>query len=261
MYKDNIANLRQNYFSAIMKLTDEKDILDAMPQPLYESFFPIAYGLMDMFEQRLAELNEELITSFNAKEYSELITEEIQILNYKKSICQQLILQAEDIKNTEMQAEMVPKKSLIFATTQSGNIYLERDLKDIPEEYLDSIAESLTCLENGFAENNNKKGKELSDNLSGLHEIKQFKVRIYYKNITPDTVFIILAKMKKSNNDLSDRNKPLDRSQKTQSELLRLKEQMKDPTKKEIIIKQNQEIRDRIMKYINENRRGKNGGK
>ena len=78
---------------------------------------------------------------------------------------------------------------------QEWKIYLEEDLKDIPEEYYIDIIECLESLKNGFTENNEIKGKSLKNNarLKGLHEIKKFKIRIGYLNLDSNLTFIIFC--------------------------------------------------------------------
>ena len=259
MNDDKIKELREGYYKAIMLLNDETDILQALPQPTYEAFYPITYGLLELIEQEVIAFNEEL-ESTNDDEYREYLESELSILTFKKNACLNLIKQADEKKTMEEQSTMFPKKKLIFATTKTGNIYLEKDLKSFPEEYLESVEECLSNLENGFIEENNQKGKKLGADakLSGLHEIKTFKVRVFYKNLTPDTVYIMMARMKKSTNDLIDRSEPVERNKKTTGEFEELKEEIKDPIKKEQLIEQNNEIRKRIKEHIKENRRGKN---
>ena len=117
----------------------------------------------------------------------------------------------------------------------------------------------MESLKNGFTESNEVKGKSLKNNarLKGLHEIKQFKIRIGYKNLTPNLTFIILAKTKKSDNSSLDRNDLINRNSKVTVEFQQLNELIKDENKQAELIIKNQEIENKLMEYLNKNKRGR----
>lgn len=256
---DTIENLRRQYYEAIIKLQDKEDIINSMPQPEYESFFPIMNGLLNLIGENIIEIKEELKKLLNEEyEMKEYFEEELKTLEYKKTICIDLINQAKNKIEVEIKADKIKQKHLIFATTEHGNVYVEKDLKNLPEEYFEEVIESLTNLEEGFVEENEQKEKSLQNNakLSGLHEIKQFKVRIFYKNLSPDTIFVLMARMKKSDNSQLDREEAIIRNKKTQKEFEKLKEKIKIDEKKERILIENEQIKERIYGYIHKHRRG-----
>ena len=249
--------LHNQYFEAIKQLQDKQDIIDNMPKPEYDSFFEIMLGLIEFIEKEIVETNQLLATEKD-EELIYYFKDDLEIWKFKLNICKELLKEAKEAKKTEELASVTPQKNLIFAKTSSENIYLEKDLKDIPEEYYDSVSESLEQLKNGYIENNEEKGKSLKSNkkLLGLHEIKPFKVRVAYRNLSPDTVFIIIAKMKKSDNDKKDREEMIVRKSRTDIEFQRLKQEILDPEKKQALIEEHQQIYNKLFKQIKENRRG-----
>lgn len=257
---ETIEILRNQYYEAIQLLQDEKDIKNALPQPEFTSFFQIMYGLIE----KLSLVEKELIKELNKidnqdKEMLEYLKEELELNNFKKSLCEKLIKEARKEEQEEEIAEKGSPKNLIFATTSRGNVYLEEDLKDIPEEYYVEIIECLESLKNGFTESNEVKGKSLKNNakLKGLHEIKQFKIRIGYINLNPNLTFVILAKTKKSDNSSQDRGDLINRNSKVGAEFQKLKELIKDENKKTELIEKNQEIENNLIEYLNKNKRGR----
>lgn len=74
--------------------------------------------------------------------------------------------------------------------------------------------------------------------------------------LTPDTCYVMLAKMKKSNNDLKDRLEIENRKLNTESDYQRVKKLLQDPKSREELINSNEEIKKEIEKYIKENGRG-----
>lgn len=175
-------------------------------------------------------------------------------MQYKKDLYQKRIYEAEEILNSESFGEVSQKKNLIFATTEYNNIYIEKDLKSIPQEYYEDIIECLRQLQDGFEENNIQKGRQLWNNnkLSGLHELKPFKVRIFYRNLAPDMVYVLLVRMKKSDNSQLDREEAIIRNKQTTNEFERLKEEIKNPERKQELIEQNIEIYERVLERINQ---------
>lgn len=256
---DKIEVLRNQYYEAILNLQDEEDIRSALPQPEYQSFFQVIYGLITKLESNVQELQEELQkSSDNDVEMLEYIKEELAISMMKKNLCAKLIDDAKEVTTEETKAETGNKKKLIFATTPMGNVYFEEDLKNIPEEYYADIIESLQSLKSGFTESNEEKGKSLNNNakLKGVHEIKPFKVRIGYINLSPDLTYIILVKMKKSNNDSKDRADLINRNSRVTPGFQSIRELIKDENQKSMLVQQNQKIEERLIEYLNSNKRG-----
>lgn len=259
MENNTIYILHRQYFEAIKQLQDEEDIIANLPSIEYESFYEI---ITELKEYITKEINEtiNLIEEETDKELIKYYTEELELWKLKLKLCQERINKANKQKETEELAKITPEKNIIFAKTSSGNIYLEKDLKDIAEEYYDSVQDSIEQLKNGYIENNEEKGKSLKGNrkLSKLHEIKQFKVRVGYKNLSNDIVYIMIAKMKKSNNDKKDREELIDRNGKTIKEFEKLEEQIQNPEIKEALIKEHNEIYKRIFNITKEKGRGSN---
>lgn len=256
--EEKISQLHDQYYEAIKQLQDKDDIINSLPNTDYNSFFDIIDVLIEKLEIDKKETIQ-LIASETNYELREYYQQELDLLEFKLECCSNRLEEAKSLQMTENFATMTNKKNIIFATTTSGNIYLEKDLKNIPEEYLDSILDAINQLKDGIVENNEEKGKKLRSNqkLSGLHEIKLFKVRIIYRNLSPDLVFLIGTKMKKSDNDKKDREEIIDRKDKTNSEFKELIEKIKDPKNKQMLIDQNRIILNNICNKINTNKRGR----
>lgn len=251
---DKIESLRQKYYESISLLQNKEDIENALPRPEYENFFPLISGLISMLEKELASTREMIQDSSDMKEY---IEEEINLIKLKLDICNNLLHKATEDKQIEEYALGTPKKNIIFATTDSGNVCIESDLKGISEEYLQSVEDSLIQLQEGVIEENIEKGKSMTNNakLSKVHELKPFKVRIFYKILSPDTVYVLMVKMKKSNNALRDRREIEERVEQRTKQYESFKKEIKAPEKKEELIKQNKEYLDRILGHIEQKKR------
>ena len=127
--KDKLETLRNQYYQGLCDLQNEEDFVSYLPSPNYPSFFSLMSGLLQQFmEDRdsLLELHTDDIEVLN----------EIDLLNRKISLCEDKIKEVE-MKNSVLNIEDSKgvKRHLIFATTVSGIPFIQRDLKNIPEEY------------------------------------------------------------------------------------------------------------------------------
>jgi len=258
---DNIEQLRKKYYDAIMLLQEEQDILDALPQPEYTNFFPIITGLIKYLEKELYLLQEELNKLDESdEEMQKYIEEEIEMLLFKQDICNSLLEKGKEYIIIEEESEKTLKKNIIFATTNSGNICIENDIKILPEEYYEKIIKMLQNLQNGINENNDEKAKSMTTvnkKMAGLKEVKEFKVRLFYKNLSSDTVYVLIVRMKKSDNDALDRKEAIRRAVQRNNQYIELKKLVKDPQNKEKLITENEQILSDLCEYLNQNKRGK----
>lgn len=234
------------------------DVAALLPKPAFNaSFFALIRGLINRLNDEILNLQKTLNSLSGIDEEMSLeFIKEINFLNAVKSECEKLmIMSSEDEKSLVTEK----KKKIIFATTECENVFLEEDIMDISGEYLGVVRKCLESLENGFEENNITKGKKLipEGGLDGLHEIKGFKVRIIYKRLTPDTIYVIMARIKKDTFSKRDREEMRKRNEAVGNQYETLKKDMNDPEKKSRIILENEVIRDRIFRLIDERRRGK----
>ena len=253
----SLEELRESYFIAISKLTTEEDIRNSLPLSSSDSFEELINMIIYKLDDEISEWeHEDLLAVTN--DDKETVKKELDILNLKKRICLEKIDEFNQNKALEEAYEKMPKKHLIFATSNLGNILFLRDLKDISEEYYNKILELLSKLEYNIYDNNETKDRKLANNrnVTNIYEKKDFKVRICYRMLTPDTCYVMLAKMKKSNNDLKDRLEIENRKLNTESDYQRVKKLLQDPKSREELINSNEEIKKEIEKYIKENGRG-----
>ena len=192
-----------------------------------------------------------------------LAQEEIDSLNFKKNLCLNLLEKANKTLLIENNIESNKKKNLIFAQTKFGNVCFERDVKDIPEEYFGTIIDMLQSLSNGINEENKEKAKlfVISNKISHIHEIKEFKIRIIYRKISFDDIYIMMVKMKKSNNDKYDREEVFNRDKYVESDYKRIQKILDDPIEREELIKFNEEVGKRIYDNLSAGRRDTNARK
>lgn len=251
--EDNIAKLREQYFQAIGELQDQNDIINALPKVDYVNFFPIIKGLIELLENQYKDFQEMLAMEEKGSEMYEYICEDLELCNMKKNLCIKLLVQGDEISKVEEKAQNIVAKNLIFATSESGAVYIEKDLGNMQPEFYYRVYDSLKMLEAGTA-----KVKAFSGNLklSKLCEVSPFQVRVIFRNLDSDTIFVMMARIKKDDNSVKDRKEPILRNQQVSLEYDKIKNEIKDPQRKVELIEENREIRDRLFMYLNKHSKG-----
>lgn len=247
-----IEELRTQYYNAIEKLQNKEDIINALPKTDYKNFFDLIKGIINKIDESINEI-EQMITQEKDQETLQYMREEIEICEFKKRVCNELYNNAKTTEKIEELSIKIEKKHLIFAKTNSENIYIEKDLKEIPKEEYSDVIKCIERLETGEQDNNNEKGKSYGNNnakISGIKTIKEYQKRLYYKTLTPDTVYVMLLISKKDDNSSIDRQTIIERNKKTEKQYNMLKEEMKNNEKKQKIIDENKQILENIYRSI-----------
>lgn len=258
---EEIERLRTEYYQAISDIQDKNLIVSVLPHPQFYMFFEIMEGLIDKLNNDF-EFIKQIIDAEVEKDDLEEYKHELEIINYKRQLCLEIYEEAKKNLQEEKAFKSSPNKHLIFATSNADNVYAIKDLKEIPEEYYEYIQAALNNLETGVIEDNPERAKQLQGDVKDVHEVKNFKFRLYYQILSPDLAYIMLFKLKKSNNDLGDRLAVVQRKKNTANEFSQLKRLITDETFKEQLIKKNDLIKQDLIRYINANKRGtKNNGK
>lgn len=255
--KPTLEELRESYFIAISKLTNEEDIRNSLPLSSSDSFEELINMIISKLDDEISEWEQEALLAVTNDD-KETVKKELDILNLKKRICLEKIEEFNQNNALEEAYEKTPEKHLIFTTSNLGNTLFLRDLKDIPEEYYNKVLELLNKLEDNIYEGNETKDKKLAGNknVTDVYEKKDFKVRICYRMLSPDTCYVMLAKMKKSNNDLKDRMDIENRKLNTERDYQRVKKILQDPKSREELIMVNEQIKRELENYIKEYGRG-----
>ena len=104
----------------------------------------------------------------------------------------------EPVKETEQTSTKKDNK-LIFVPTSGGDIRVLDEIDSIPYEYYDRFLGLFQSIKNGTFKNVQRFTG--NNELNGLCEVKDFKVRVIFVRLTKDSYAIISAFTKKSDND------------------------------------------------------------
>lgn len=255
MTDDVLEKLRAQYYNAIVDLQDEQHILDSLPTGEFQSFFPLMEGLISKFVEDYQEL-QSLADDPDVLELLEGLKMKIDICKERvESVKRQV---EEDSIESQATCSM---RHLIFAKTAFGSTFLQRDLKNIPHEYYDKVLSMLDTLEYGDFSSNPEKVRQLTNNkkLFGLYEIKEFNVRLIYRVLSGDMVYVMQARMKKDDNSSQDRKNLINRSRYTNDEYMELKEKVLNPHEKDLLIMEHEAIKNEILSDLKNSKRDSKG--
>ena len=149
--------------------------------------------------------------------------------------------------------------------TNASNPCIEKDLKDIPREYMADLAELLEDLESFGPDEgkyNDLECKKLINNgdLKDVFELIAFKVRLYFEQYDKDTVIVVMATLKNQTNPksiydtLSKRLSMKAYDEKRNVTLIdQLKKKLSNPEMKDRLIEEHREIKESIMAKLKGN--------
>lgn len=261
MIKDEeINNLRKNYYEAISDLEDDYDIINSLPTPEFGNFFELMDGIIEklnddvnFYQQMLEELEKDSLEYEQTIEYLKTTKKKIKLcFDRKNNVMNRLNSIDGKLKNGT-------NRNIIFAKTRHGRNKFASGLKFVPAEYYLGIEESLEMLEevDDLFANKSKIKRFLNNNkLNGIYEVKIFKVRIYFKLIDNDNVYVFFVRLKKDDNSTKDREGVIKRATGCNDDYLEVLDSFQNEVTKQQIIDENLQIRKEIYQILQQSSRG-----
>ena len=118
----------------------------------------------------------------------------------------------------------------------------------------------LEDLEQGNNKGNQLKRKRFSSamkSMRGLSEIKDFQIRIIYRELPNNILYVEMIRIKKDDWSFKDKNEIATRDALLSKDYARLKQKVKAGDKVEELIISNQEITTKIKEYIEKRMTGR----
>lgn len=248
-----------NYETSILNLENIEDIIASLPSKNQDNYKDTIERLI-MFINNEIESNNELEKESKDEEDKLFLKSELERLNHVRDVLVDKLSEVYE-SQTEITNE-ASKKNILFLMTNASNPCVEKDIKDIPNEYCDSLIELFDALEN-FDSREGKYNdivcKKLTNNVAvkDVFELKAFKVRLYFELLDKDTVVVLMATLKKDDNPksitdtLSRRLSMIDANEKRYVPLVeQLKAQISDPNVKNKLIEEHSIIKDSIISEL-----------
>jgi len=251
-----MAAFDDKYFTsfkeALLELEADKDeILEVLPSDMID-------GYEEFMEKLLVSIEEEIETLFpmleetSDKEDLEYLNNQCRLLSLKKSVIEEKL---SEVKTEDINVP-VGKKNLLFLMSEGDRPLVERDAKDISDEYLPSFGELIKELReynlefNRFDDTVSKKMTN-HEKLKEVFEMKKFKVRLYYIILDEDTFLVLMGAYKNQNNPKWLTESLVTRLISSKPIVARLKKELQNPEKKEAMVEEHRQIADDLIeKYI-----------
>lgn len=193
---DDIDFYYKNIYLLEINDSIKENISKALPKKDNSNYLNIILGILLNFQCELNEYQSEierLKSECTDEELAEYY-EEIEKINYK-------IFLVENLSNSlEVEKCQSVKNKIVLVNKPNGTPYIIDDLKSVAYDYYDGFLELIESIENGIFKNV-KAFNSNNERLSGISEIRGFKVRILFERIGDDAYAIIAAFIKKCDND------------------------------------------------------------
>lgn len=258
---DLMKGLRAKYLSTIREINPE-DIESVLPSSAYSNFFPLMKGILEELSTEVTEWQNTASECQNKQDKDEC-KREASLAERKLIICENYYRQNLTIENAKESNESNPSNpyNLVFGINPAGNISAKKDLeRDVDEHYYEQILELIADLEQGTNIGNVEKRKKLSttiERFKGLSEIKGFQVRIMYRELPNNILYIEMIRIKKDDWSLKDRKDVETRDVLLSKDFNRIKQRIRNNDHVEDLIIENQKILAEIKDYIEKSLAGR----
>lgn len=254
MIVEKLDNLRRLYFEAILSVDNDDEMYSLLPPSTGANFTDILRGVVQLLKNELNDYQRELI-SLNDEELKEMYREEIGNLTKKMNVCQKLLSDRYVIPSEEeSKFDETKKINIIFGVNPAGNITFFNDLKkNIDEHYFKEVLLLIEQLESGiFITNPEKVRKFTSVNgaLQGLSEVKSYQIRIIFRQLPNNIIYVEMIRIKKDDWSLKDSDEPAKRSSLLAKDYESVRRKIKNNESIEDILITNEELLAEIKDYI-----------
>ena len=128
----------------------------------------------------------------NETDFDEEYNYILELINYIKSI-----QNAKTIVHTKESKKI---NKVIYLKSLSGNYIIEKDFKDIPQDFYPSFEHLIKSIENNTFINKKRIGKSDNKKLTNIMEVKLYQSRVLYIQLSQDIYMILTCFIKKSDN-------------------------------------------------------------
>lgn len=250
----------EEYRRGIWASESIEEIARSLPEPRMPGYLELMTYFQKYAELEISEFQKNIETTQDYEDRQYLSTEIEKLKKMRLLFSKKIETFKKENESFEQYDKTPNKRSIIYLTSSLGNPLLEEDLESIAREYLPEFKELIDMLREGDFTSDQRKYKMFNNNdvLRGLREVKKCASRVYFYHLTGDTVLAILGLAKRGDNPKSDKSRIVKRASASSKSIRKLKEELKDPTRKQELIMENNEITKRIYSFMQEKAIGGN---
>lgn len=261
--KEKLQELRTQFFNSALSVSPE-ELLSILPSPSFSNFLVIMRGIIEALNKEIDYFTK-LINDSTDKEEKEMYIDEIKTLQAKCRICEKVLSDSYSI-TIEEEVDESKKINIIFGVTPGGSIAFLNDLKrNVDEHYYSEILELLEQLELGEFVSNQEKVRKFNSNnskLAGLMELKGFQIRLFFRQLPNNILYVDMIRIKKDDNVTKDLQEPIKRLALLAQDFECIKRRIKNGDRVDELILEGEEMLAEVKSFLTENLnkgRGKNG--
>ena len=238
-----------SYSEYLFQLKDDESFERQISDMRWNNYLEFLLHLNGYAESAI-EVALELIDTTDDILEKKSMKEEISLLRNRLLIVSSKIDEYERMLDEEKKVDSYTgKRELIYLKSLAGNVLPEKDIDLVPGEKLDDLKSAFELLENDNLPSDIKA-------LRGLKATKDFQARVYFCHVIDDVTLVLLIREKKDDWNSKINESVIIRAQKGNEILAKLKKDLKDPVKREEMIREGREITARIIEKIDSKKRG-----
>lgn len=245
----------EKYFNSYAKSLLELPIEEfekSLPNELQSGYIECMNKLLEYISLEVSATNEVRGSCVDLEDI-EYLNSEIEKFQKMKSIIEGKISSI---------ADELPKSNfdIVFLKSKAGNEFIFRDLKSIPEEYYNALFElfnELKKLDFSSGEFSMKvKNLDSDKRFDHVLEFKVFKLRIYFRILSNDTLLLLQAYYKTQTNPALLKDTLASRNQFANKCIDELRADLNSSEKSLEIKKENSKVEEDVYEYLKQNKRG-----
>lgn len=213
-FKNKVTPMIDSYYQMIMSVNDVTKLYNFLPtlkdqtidleefEYIFKKILNKMISVLQGCKQSIVEkdiYDDEVLRNVVIAEYNKMKQKYEKIfyyfdneIQYYKNNDQQTVIEQESINN------------LFYAFPPNGReSYIEKDLKDIPKEYLERVKNLLDKLKTNQLNPRESAGFGGNNRLKEVRELRSDQIRILYKKIFKNNYLMLGIGVKKTDNDLN----------------------------------------------------------
>lgn len=251
-------DLRDEYCRCIINAESPLELAQLLPGTGYPNFIPVIQMCLKKLQDEMEEYDLLL-----QSEKDEEIEKELIGLKDKVNYMLGLLRNSDSLKKDSLDIGNMEERSstrvspVIFARKPSGKVAIIDDLKGIDSGYYETITSLLRDLVMGDFKSKNGEFKRFNNNevLNGLCELKGYQVRLFFRFLEGEVIYVEMVRIKKDNMTKKDRNEPVIRERNISKDLDMVMMSLEDEDKKRVILKRGFEDFNSVLQMMRVDKR------
>lgn len=237
----------EDIWSLMEVIKDIEELKAMLPRKEYKHYIPMMIELLRRQKLKLSTYHEET----NA--------EKIQLEIEKLQLLENALNQN---SNSDSKDDKAKPYFLLYALTDHGNSIFAQHLmgKEVAEEYYDLIERSLYGLQSGLILKHQKKIRKFKNSNHKLHEmyeVKDKKIRIYFRILEQKYIMIYALRFKDTDKSMTDMAIIMKLVQSLEPQIKQVKNWIQNGNMNEYYLEKNREIHTMVLEHLRNQKRGK----